>query len=150
MLTTLLHSGVGEVAVVVTRYFGGVKLGKGGLSRAYSAAVAHALERLPTQVRLQRVERWVEADYPHLDGLFRLLEELGGERVEEEYGAAVRCRVAVPVSALDQLERGVAGITGGAGRLDIPASAEGPVRDLGGDPGYRSEEGPDGGSGRSA
>ncbi|NLG62975.1 MAG: hypothetical protein GX539_12100, partial [Candidatus Cloacimonetes bacterium] len=34
MLDVLLHSGIGEVAAVVTRYFGGVKLGKGGLVRA--------------------------------------------------------------------------------------------------------------------
>jgi uncharacterized YigZ family protein len=152
MLTTLLHSGVGEVAAVVTRYFGGVKLGKGGLGRAYSAAVVDALEGLPTQVRFQRLERWVQVDYPHVDGLFRLLEELGGKRLEEEYGAAVRFRVAVPASALDQLEGGVANITGGAGRVDVPADADAPVSDSRrrGDSAYRSEEGPDAGSGRSA
>src|SRR5690606_17190774 len=47
MLDVLLHSGIGEVAAVVTRYYGGVKLGKGGLVRAYGGAVQHALATLP-------------------------------------------------------------------------------------------------------
>ena len=51
MLTVLLHSGVGDVAAVVTRYFGGVKLGKGGLVKAYSGGVKVALEGM------QRVEK---------------------------------------------------------------------------------------------
>jgi putative IMPACT (imprinted ancient) family translation regulator len=38
MLTALLHSGVGEIVVVSTRYFGGIKLGTGGLSTAYARA----------------------------------------------------------------------------------------------------------------
>lgn len=47
MLTTLQHSGLGDTAVVVTRYFGGIKLGKGGMVKAYTAAVQTALEQLP-------------------------------------------------------------------------------------------------------
>ena len=47
MLTVLLHSGVGDVAVVVTRYYGGTKLGTGGLVRAYSGGVQKALATMP-------------------------------------------------------------------------------------------------------
>lgn len=46
MLNVLQHSNIGNIAVVVTRYFGGIKLGTGGLVRAYSAAVKTALETL--------------------------------------------------------------------------------------------------------
>ena len=52
MLTTLLHSGLGDVAAVVTRYYGGVKLGTGGLARAYAGAVNHALDSLPRTERV--------------------------------------------------------------------------------------------------
>ena len=48
MLTALLHGNVGDVAVVVTRYFGGTLLGKGGLVRAYTGCVQQGLEHLPT------------------------------------------------------------------------------------------------------
>lgn len=118
MLTTLLHSGVGEVAAVVTRYFGGVKLGRGGLVRAYSGAVAEALDHLPTETRVERVEVRLSLDYPHVDGVFRLLEELEGERLEEEYGAAVSLRVSIPDGLLQRLGRGVADATGGTGRVE--------------------------------
>jgi uncharacterized YigZ family protein len=126
MLTTLLHSGVGEVVAVVTRYFGGVKLGKGGLSRAYSGAVAEALQRLPTELRVQRVDVRLSLDYPHVDGVFRLLEGLGGERLEEAYGAAVLLRVSIPQEALRELERGVADATGGTGEVNPVDGSGGP------------------------
>jgi putative IMPACT (imprinted ancient) family translation regulator len=57
MLDVLLYSGVGEVAAVVTRYYGGVKLGKGGLVRAYGGAVQHALASLPEAFRRQLADR---------------------------------------------------------------------------------------------
>jgi uncharacterized YigZ family protein len=54
MLTVLLHSGVGDIAAVVTRYFGGTLLGKGGLVRAYSGGVQYALESLPTAEKVEK------------------------------------------------------------------------------------------------
>lgn len=48
MLTVLLHSGVGDICCVVTRYFGGTLLGKGGLVKAYSGGIQLALSELPT------------------------------------------------------------------------------------------------------
>ncbi len=75
MLTVLMHSGVGEIAAVVTRYYGGTKLGTGGLVRAYSAAVQEALARLERRERVDprasalrrrppRLRRTCRARYP--------------------------------------------------------------------------------------
>lgn len=47
MLNVLIHSDLGEIAVVVTRFFGGVKLGRGGLVRAYSNSVRRVIRELP-------------------------------------------------------------------------------------------------------
>lgn len=47
MLNVLVHSGVGEITVVVTRYFGGILLGTGGLVRAYQDSVKEVLDKLP-------------------------------------------------------------------------------------------------------
>lgn len=49
MLNVLQHSGIGQICVVVTRYFGGIKLGAGGLVRAYSQAVKEGLAELPLE-----------------------------------------------------------------------------------------------------
>ena len=43
LLTTLQHSGIGDIAIVVSRYFGGIKLGKGGMVKAYTLAAQNVL-----------------------------------------------------------------------------------------------------------
>lgn len=63
MLTALLHGGVGEIVTVCTRYYGGVKLGTGGLGRAYSGGVKLLLDSLPTQDRVERVTLDVTVRY---------------------------------------------------------------------------------------
>ncbi len=54
MLTAVTHSGIGEVTVVVTRYFGGILLGTGGLVKAYQSSVKMALEAVPTRIRTSK------------------------------------------------------------------------------------------------
>jgi len=118
MLDTLLHSGVGEVAAVVTRYFGGTKLGRGGLGRAYSGGVKLALESLPRLRKVLRVPVRIETDYASVDALFRFLDDAEGIRLEEEYGAGVRIDAAVPEDRVAGLERLVAELTSGMGSVD--------------------------------
>ncbi|MEL7447954.1 MAG: YigZ family protein [Pseudomonadota bacterium] len=63
MLNVLSQSGIGHVAAVVTRYFGGVKLGAGGLVRAYTRCVSEALAGLETQTWLATETARVELPY---------------------------------------------------------------------------------------
>lgn len=116
MLTTLLHSGVGEIVAVCTRYYGGTKLGTGGLSRAYSGGVKLALESLPVEELLARAQMVVEVTYPHLDGLQRLLEEVDAAVEHEAYGAGVRYEVLIPEVRLATFQRRLADLTGGKGQ----------------------------------
>ncbi len=117
MLTALLHSGVGEVVAVCTRYYGGVKLGTGGLSRAYSGGVKLGLESLPTEEKVERVPVLITVSYPDVDGLQRLLESMDVIVDADEYGADVRYRCLVPDSSLEELRVAVADLTRGAGRV---------------------------------
>lgn len=50
MFQVLKHSGLGNVCIVVTRYFGGIKLGTGGIARAYSSTVTLTLEHSTTEL----------------------------------------------------------------------------------------------------
>jgi uncharacterized YigZ family protein len=117
MLEALLHSGVGEIAAVSTRYYGGVKLGKGGLQRAYAGGVKLALESLPRAERVDRVPLVVVIDYASLDPLRRAAGELDVEIRGEVYSEQVRLDVGVPDGAVDHFEAAVAEITAGRGRL---------------------------------
>lgn len=117
MLNTLLHSGVGEIVAVCTRYYGGVKLGTGGLSRAYSGGVALALDTLPTEEKVERSVVDLEVGYPDVDAVQRLVEEMELVVVGEDFGADVRLRLGVPVDRLEELKERVADCTRGTGRI---------------------------------
>jgi uncharacterized YigZ family protein len=122
MLTVLLHSGVGDIAAVVTRYYGGTKLGTGGLVKAYSGAVQHALATLPLTERIDWVELAVTLGYASIDALRQLLPAHEAEVLTEAYGAEVDYVLRVPrphaaalQSALLDATRGQARITSAKG-----------------------------------
>ena len=119
MLTTLLHSGVGQIVAVCTRYYGGVKLGTGGLSRAYSGGVSLALESLPTEERVERVPVGVTVGYPEVNAVQKIIDELSLLVLEEDFGAQVRYRLGVPVDDTDELAKRVADVTRGAGLIEL-------------------------------
>jgi len=96
MLTVLLHSGVGDIAAVVTRYYGGTKLGTGGLVKAYGGAVQHALATLPLTERIDYVEIAVTLGYASIDALRQLLPTHEAEVLTEAYAAEVNYLLRVP------------------------------------------------------
>jgi uncharacterized YigZ family protein len=114
MLSVLMNSGVGEIVVVVTRYFGGVKLGKGGLVRAYTGAVQHALRELETAERVSVREVKVALAYPHTDALRRAIERVGGTIINEAFDAEVTFTVEVPDDRREDFERAVRDATAGS------------------------------------
>ena len=119
MLTVLLHSGVGEIAAVVTRYYGGTKLGTGGLVKAYGGIVQLALEELPTMEWVDYVEAVIFVAYPSVSAIQRAIASLGAEVIENEYAAQVRYRVRIPRGNVAALRTAVADATSGDGILRI-------------------------------
>ena len=118
MLTALLHGGVGEIVAVCTRYYGGTKLGTGGLSRAYSGGVNLLLESLPTRERIERITLRVVIDYGSVDLLQRPLSEAEALVVSQAYGEDVEYRLAVPKEKAESFAEAVAGITRGRGVVE--------------------------------
>ena len=101
MLTVLLHSGVGELACVVTRYFGGVKLGTAGLARAYQDSVRVALADLPLRLRAETATIQVSVDYKYIDALRRIL-PVHEARITQETFAETACfHIAIPQVQLE-------------------------------------------------
>lgn len=117
MLNALLHSGVGEIVAVCVRYFGGTKLGTGGLTRAYSGGVKLLLETLPTEVKIERVSMEVVVDYKSVDALQRLLEEMEGVVEDQRFAELVEYQVAIPKEHVESFAEAVAGATQGRGAV---------------------------------
>ncbi|WP_110239567.1 YigZ family protein [Nocardioides gilvus] len=107
--------GVSDVAVVVTRWFGGILLGAGGLVRAYSEAVATGLAEVGTLERRQLQEWSLRLDHAEAGRVESELRLKGVEVLEATYAADVR--LVLGVAAPDQLADAVAGLTSGRGEL---------------------------------
>ncbi len=113
MLDVLVHSGVGDIVAVVTRYFGGVLLGKGGLARAYSGGVKLALADMPRAERVERVHVTLTLPYTFLKPLRLLLPSFAAEVVAEAYAADVTLQLQVPADRRADFCRAVEGLTQG-------------------------------------
>lgn len=117
MLEVLLREEIRNVAVVVTRYFGGVLLGTGGLVRAYTRAVQEGLKNCRTG-RMRYGEEWqVSTDYNGIGKLLYLLGNTGTAPYDEEYGERVVFRVTVPAEAAGRLRKDMTEVT--AGKVNI-------------------------------
>ncbi|MBN1580579.1 MAG: YigZ family protein [Anaerolineae bacterium] len=96
-LAVLRGSGLGNVAVVVTRYFGGTKLGTGGLVRAYSDAVRQVLAVLPRAVQVPAHTVLLIVPYTAFERVRLLAQEHHGRILDEKFGADVTIKARFPV-----------------------------------------------------
>ena len=90
MFNVLQHSGIGEICAVVTRYFGGVKLGTGGMARAYSTSVQLGLDQLETKIKRSYLDYSVSLPYPLLKDIEHLLQENDVVITDRDYGEEVK------------------------------------------------------------
>lgn len=108
ILQVLRGAELSDVVAVVVRWFGGTKLGKGGLARAYAAATREALAALPVVRKVPTVEVALELPYDRLGAVKRLIHPPEVELLDEEYGARVRLRLAVHEAHRSALEASLA------------------------------------------
>ena len=117
MLNALLHSGVGDVVAVVTRYYGGTKLGTGGLVRAYGGGVQQALATLPRGEHVEYAFVRLVADYARVAALQQLFPAFEVEVLEQIFEADVRFNLRLPAPNLDRFRTAVADATRGQSLL---------------------------------
>jgi uncharacterized YigZ family protein len=99
MLEVLRHQGLDGVLATVVRYWGGVKLGAGGLVRAYTDGVAQALLAAEKVERVALVELGCELPYELEGRLRRLAEQYGAQLRDVRHEARVHMRLALPVTS---------------------------------------------------
>lgn len=100
MLSVLQGSNVGEIVAVVVRYFGGTKLGTGGLQRAYGNSVRQALLILPLKIKIPMVHKTLACQYNQIDEVLRLIALAGGTVIEQAYQADISLTLALPISQI--------------------------------------------------
>lgn len=118
MLDVLKNNDLYEVAVVVTRYFGGIKLGAGGLVRAYSGCVSENVA-LARKVLYQTCAESVYCvDYSAVDACLRFFEERKAELTATDYGDGVRFTVAVKMEEEQNFNAALADRLNGKVRIE--------------------------------
>ena len=118
MLDVLLREGITNAAVVVTRYFGGVLLGTGGLVRAYQAATQAGLAASKIIEKCQGTKLVIHTDYNGLGKLQYLFGQQKLAILNTEYAADVVMTVLVPSGQKDMIYKSVVEQTNGSAGLE--------------------------------
>ncbi len=95
ILNILAHSGIIEVAAVVTRYFGGVKLGTGGLVRAYSGSVKTALENISTREKRELATVEIVSSYARGDMVKNMVNSFDTSIITTVYTSDISMQIEV-------------------------------------------------------
>lgn len=103
ILNTLIGSGIGEITVVVTRYYGGIKLGTGGLVRAYSGGLQAILKEAKTKTCIIYTQIQLTCDYSQISVIERLLPVYNSHLNHVAYHAEVEMTIDVDASKVAAL-----------------------------------------------
>ncbi|WP_027795124.1 IMPACT family protein [Paraburkholderia acidipaludis] len=119
ILEVLRHHDLDGVLAAVVRYYGGVKLGAGGLVRAYTDAIATALQGAARIERIAQARLIVEVGYPDETRVRHWLEQARASLVESAYTMTVRLTIELPATELEAARETLRDLT--QGRAGFPA-----------------------------
>ena len=117
-LAVLRGSGLGDAVVVITRYFGGTKLGTGGLVKAYGDATKLVLAAVPRAEKIARRTLHVSLPYPAYEAARRLVSAHDGRVLGEDFGEDVMLRLEIPEMEVETFTRAVTDASAGAARVE--------------------------------
>ena len=118
ILAAIDGQGLDQVAVVVTRWFGGIKLGAGGLVRAYGGSAAECLRTAPRRERIAVEQLSVLIAFAHLGHAHALIEALGAEKLGERFDVdGVQLQLRLRCDRIAQFEMQLRDATRGQARM---------------------------------
>ncbi len=113
LLAVLKGSGLGDIAVVVTRYFGGTLLGTGGLVKAYTEAGQAVLRQARRAAMVETGRFEFDLPYHHFDRLRMVAAECGASIVEEGFAEVVHLAIELPLGSRGLFESRLGELTAG-------------------------------------
>jgi uncharacterized YigZ family protein len=130
-LAVLQGSGLGDVVVVITRYFGGTKLGTGGLVHAYGQAVKEVLKDLPRSEKIPTHTVMLAFPYPYFENVRRLVAENKGKILDEEFAADVTVTALFSVDLFEGFQGQLSELTRGSVKAEIIETRSDTIMPLG-------------------
>lgn len=109
----LTGSGLSNLLIVVTRYYGGTQLGTGGLTHAYSDTAHAVLEQSGRQEHFLLAECDLQIEFPLYDRVQRLVAKMGATIVTSDFSDQVRLRLAIRKSRAEELRRSIIELSNG-------------------------------------
>lgn len=104
MLNVLNHKDIGDILVIVIRYFGGIKLGAGGLVRAYSSATQQAIDLLKTEQQIASEQITFIASYADEKDIRHFCGQQKATVIEVNYLSEIELIADMPISQLDKID----------------------------------------------
>ena len=120
ILARLEGSGIGEVCAVVVRYYGGIRLGTGGLVRAYGGGVGSALALISTELKIPQTSLSFSCEYDQLTDVQHIVATHSGVVADTVYGINLQLTVTLPCKHLAALREHLGNHF--KGRLVLPGS----------------------------
>ncbi|PQJ68276.1 YigZ family protein [Photobacterium angustum] len=113
ILAQLTGSGVGEITAVVTRYYGGIRLGTGGLVKAYGGGVQQALTLLETKEKVITSILHLSCEYNQVSLVEALLSEYNGTQLHADYGNQVTMQIELDNRIVEEFRAKLTNRSGG-------------------------------------
>lgn len=119
VLAVLRGSGLGDVVVVITRFFGGTLLGTSGLVQAYGDTAKEVLAALPREEKIERCTLAVTLSYAAFEGARRLVAAYMGVITDEDFAADVTLFVTLPVVQAEPFTVALRELTAGQAIVEV-------------------------------
>ena len=119
MLDVLKGSGITDILVTVTRYFGGTLLGTGGLVHAYSGSVKAVLEACQTEELVEKSSFTFSVEYPLYEIVMRFLSSFHTDSIKEDFASQVLISGCIWTSEASSLEDGIRNLSKGKSQVQF-------------------------------